>query len=209
MPQPHTLKIVEIFPSIQGEGLRQGEPTIFIRLAGCNLRCSFCDTKYAWQGGRRLSVDLVLKRTRDIRKRFPADWVSVTGGEPYLQDLAALILGLKKDGLKVQVETNGTVFQPLAADWITVSPKPKDYACHPRIRRKAREVKLVVTRALTFETVKRLREEFPEATPLLLQPESKAPWSRAKSLRLLDHSLRQGLKNVRVSFQLHKIYNIR
>ena len=52
MPQQHILKIAEIFPSIQGEGLRQGEATLFIRLAGCNLECSFCDTKYAWKEGR-------------------------------------------------------------------------------------------------------------------------------------------------------------
>ena len=57
MPQPPTLKISEIFPSIQGEGLRQGEPTIFVRFAGCNLRCTFCDTKYAWTGRPKINSE--------------------------------------------------------------------------------------------------------------------------------------------------------
>ena len=84
MPQPPTLKIVEIFPSIQGEGLRQGEPTVFIRLSGCNLKCSFCDTKYAWKGGREFTAGEILDEVRKIRRRFPASWVSLTGGEPLL-----------------------------------------------------------------------------------------------------------------------------
>ena len=69
MPQQPTLKIVEIFPSLQGEGLRQGEPTIFVRLAGCNLRCSFCDTKRAWGRGRARSVpDIMAEVVHAIEK---------------------------------------------------------------------------------------------------------------------------------------------
>jgi len=209
MPQPPTLKIVEIFASVQGEGLRQGEPTIFIRLAGCNLRCSFCDTKYAWTGGKTATPSRVLAKVRALRKRFPADWACLTGGEPFLQDIGLLVDGLKKEGLKVQVETNGRNFRQLAADWLTVSPKPAGYGYHPRFKRLAREVKLVVSKTLTFETVRRLRQEFPGTVPILLQPESNAAWSSAKGRRLLDRALKQGLKNIRLSVQLHTIFNMR
>jgi len=209
MPQPPTLKIVEIFASVQGEGLRQGEPTIFIRLAGCDLRCSFCDTKYAWTGGKTATTSRVLVKVRALRKRFPADWACLTGGEPFLQDIGPLVDGLKKEGLKVQVETNGRTFRRLAADWLTVSPKPGRYEYHPGFRRRAAEVKLVVSKTLTFETVRRLREEFPGSVPILLQAESNEAWSLAKGRRLLGRALRQGLTNIRLSVQLHKIFGLR
>jgi len=79
MPQPHTLRITEIFPSIQGEGLRQGEPTIFVRLTGCNLNCSFCDTQYAWKGGKPHSAARIMEEIKKIRQGFQADWVCLTG----------------------------------------------------------------------------------------------------------------------------------
>jgi len=209
MPPPPTLKIAEIFASIQGEGLRQGEPTIFVRLAGCDLRCSFCDTKYAWTGGKVLTVSRILNKVRALRERFPAAWVCLTGGEPLLQDIGSLVNGLKKDGLKVQIETNGRNDRPLAPDWLTISPKPPGYDYQPRFKKQAREIKLIVSKNLTFETVKRIRRKFPGTVPLLLQPESNEPWSRAKGRRLLGKAVRGGLKNVRFSLQLHKILGLR
>ena len=75
MPQPPTLKIKEIFASIQGEGLRCGEPTFFIRLAGCNLRCPWCDTKYAWRGGKIYTVDEILHQIEQLHLKWPINWV--------------------------------------------------------------------------------------------------------------------------------------
>jgi 7-carboxy-7-deazaguanine synthase len=208
MPQPRSLKITEIFASVQGEGLRQGEPTVFVRLSGCNLRCSSCDTKYAWTGGQTLAIADIVAHIEILRKRFPAEWVCLTGGEPMLQAVGGLVSALKKSGWKVQVETNGTVFKPMAADWWTVSPKPKEYLVHPGLRPRAREVKLIVTRGLTFDIIRRVRKEFPPATPILLQPESHAAWSVAKSLRLINRTVRARLRNIRLSVQLHKIFRV-
>jgi organic radical activating enzyme len=106
-------------------------------------------------------------------------------------------------------DPGGNQLRPLPASWFTVSPKPGRFDHHPGYTRRAKEVKLIVTRTLTFAAVSRLRREFPAAIPLLLQPESNAPWSVAKSLRLVTRALRVGLKNVRVSVQLHKIYKLR
>ena len=209
MPRPPTLKISEIFASFQGEGARQGEPTIFVRLAGCNLACGFCDTKSARRGGRPVSVAAIVARVAGLRNRFPAEWVCLTGGEPMLQDIGPLVSALRKAGFRVQIETNGTIFRPIPADRITLSPKPPGYAFDPSFRRRAAEVKLVVSRDLSLADVAGVRNSFPAATPVFLQPESNAAWSRARAARLAAAALRAGLRNVRLSVQLHKVYGMR
>lgn len=209
MPPPPTLKIIEIFPSIQGEGMRQGEPTVFVRLAGCDRRCSFCDTKYAWEGGSEQSVEKILENVRRTRRRFPARWVCLTGGEPFMQDVRLLVRRLKRDHCRVQVETNGIRYYPIAADWLTVSPKPKEYLVRPEIQRLAKEVKIVVTRELNLAIIRRIRAAFPGRTPLFLLPESNRRWSQKQALHLLRESAAAGLNNVRVSAQLHKVLGIR
>jgi 7-carboxy-7-deazaguanine synthase len=209
MPQPHILKITEIFPSIQGEGLRQGEATIFIRLSGCNLKCDFCDTQYAWEEGQPYSVAQVLNKVKKIREGFPARWACVTGGEPLLQDIDELTRALKKEGLKIQVETNATLYRSLPVDWYSVSPKPEKYDYRPEYREEAREVKIVITKNLNLELIRRLRKSFPEKIPLLLQPQSNRKWSMDLGAKLLKQAIKAGLKNVRLSVQLHKIFGLR
>lgn len=209
MPRPHTLNIAETFASFQGEGGRQGEPTIFVRLAGCNLACDFCDTKSARRGGRPASVRGIVARVERLKARFPAEWVCLTGGEPMLQEVGPLVSALKTAGFRVQIETNGTIFRPVAADRITLSPKPPGYAFHPGFRRRAAEVKLVVSRELTLDVLSRIRKEIPASKPVFLQPESNAVWSRAKAVRLAAAAVRRGWKNVRLSLQLHKVYGFR
>lgn len=203
------LRISEIFASVQGEGLRQGQPTLFVRLAGCDLRCRFCDTKTAWKGGKSLTVEAVARRLRRLRKRFPADWVCLTGGEPLLQDIGPLAAALRKEGLKIQMETNGRHDCRPDVDWLTVSPKPPSYLVRRECRRLAEEVKIVVTRDLTFDVVRRLRRQFPKRTPLVLQPQSRRKWSAAKGLRLLGRGLQAGLKNLRLMTQAHKELGLR
>jgi 7-carboxy-7-deazaguanine synthase len=209
MPQPPTLKIIEFFPSLQGEGLRQGEPTIFVRFAGCNLRCSFCDTKFAWKDGRDYSTSQVVDRIKKIRARFRAGWVCLTGGEPLLQDLRRLVSLLKKEQLRIQVETNGTRYSPLAVDWYTVSPKPRAYFFAPEYRASAKEVKLVATKDLSLEVVKKMRAAFPAKTPVLLQLQSNSRTSQKRAMKILEQTMEAGLDNVRLAVQLHKILRVR
>lgn len=209
MPQPPTLRTAEVFASLQGEGLRQGEPTLFVRLAGCRLRCRFCDTQSAWTGGAFLSVRDIVSRLSRLRKNHPASWVCLTGGEPLGQDVGGLARALKKEGYKIQVETNGLFYQRLPVDWYTVSPKPKAYAVRREYRRRAREVKLIVTRDLTLDIVQRMRRDFPENIPILLQPQSMEQWSMAKSLKLMTRGLQSGLSNLRLSLQAHKVLGLR
>jgi 7-carboxy-7-deazaguanine synthase len=110
--------ITEIFKSIQGEGTRAGLPCIFVRLTGCNLRCTWCDTAYAFHGGKKMSVEEVLARVDELtgRLKTPGSEASVplvelTGGEPLLQEevypLAEKLLAAKYE---VMIETSGERF---------------------------------------------------------------------------------------------------
>lgn len=99
--------ISEIFKSIQGESTRAGLPCIFIRLTGCNLRCTWCDTAYAFYGGRRVTVDEVMARVREF-SGGAVKLVEITGGEPLLQDeVYPLCDALLAEGFTVLVETSG------------------------------------------------------------------------------------------------------
>ena len=209
MRRPPTLKTAEIFASVQGEGLRQGEPTIFVRLAGCNRRCGFCDTKKAWRGGRETPVERIVEKIGRLRLDSPTEWVCLTGGEPLAQDVGPLVRRLREEGLKVQVETNGTFPPEPEADWLTVSPKPPDYDVHPGFLKRSREVKLVVCRTLTLDAVRTMRKSFPPEIPLILQPQSNALWSRKKALKILEDAGRSGLTGIRLSVQLHKVFGLR
>ena len=100
-----SLSVTEIFHSLQGETTRTGVPTVFARLAGCNLRCGYCDTAYAWEEGNRMTLDEIVRRIAS----FKCHTVEITGGEPLAQEaapqLAERLLSL---GYRVMVETNGT-----------------------------------------------------------------------------------------------------
>src|SRR5215469_13504656 len=113
IPSVSIMVIAEIFKSIQGEGTRAGLPCIFVRLTGCNLRCTWCDTAYAFYGGRKIEIEGVLAMVRELAGHG-ADRISlveITGGEPLLQpetpELAAKLLA---DGYTVMIETSGERF---------------------------------------------------------------------------------------------------
>ena len=100
-----SLKVNEIFYSIQGESSYAGRPCVFVRLTGCNLRCSYCDTQYAYDKGDELEVDEIVSRVLSHHCQL----VEVTGGEPLIQkDTPLLIHGLLEQGLEVLLETNGS-----------------------------------------------------------------------------------------------------
>ena len=98
------MKINEIFYSIQGEGKWTGLPNIFIRTSGCNLRCSFCDTTYAYDDGKEMSIDEISSQI----SKYPCKYICITGGEPLLQkEILNLIDFLIKRNYKICIETNG------------------------------------------------------------------------------------------------------
>jgi len=109
----NSLKITEIFYSLQGESNTVGLPTVFIRLTGCPLRCSYCDTAYAFTGGERQSIESIIKKV----DQYKAKYITVTGGEPLAQgDSHQLMKQLLDKGYIVSLETSGAIDVSLVDD---------------------------------------------------------------------------------------------
>jgi len=115
------LKLNEWFYSLQGEGRRAGQPSIFIRLAGCDLACGFCDTEF--ESGKEMSVEEIAK----LIEPHPCRWIVWTGGEPSLQLTADHISYFAGLGYKQAIETNGNNPAPAGVDWVCVSPKVAEH----------------------------------------------------------------------------------
>lgn len=130
--------INEIFYSLQGEGFHTGRAAVFVRFAGCNLRCPFCDTDYAH--GEPMTAEQIAERVFAYCTH-PDTLIVLTGGEPTLQADEELTVILHRHNQTITIETNGTHPVPRGVDWVTVSPKA-DAAV---ILRQADEVKLVFT----------------------------------------------------------------
>lgn len=111
------LRVREIFHSLQGEGGRAGEASIFIRLSQCNLNCWFCDTD--WSTGDMLSIEEIASSIL----KYNCKWIVWTGGEPTIQLTEEIVALFKSMGYKQAIETNGTKTPPIGLDYITCSPK--------------------------------------------------------------------------------------
>ena len=116
------MKIAEIFYSLQGEGSLIGMPSLFIRVSGCNLRCSWCDTPYtSWNPeGLELTLDQILEESGV----YPASHAVITGGEPMIMpEIVLLSQRLRERRMHITIETAGTAVQPVACDLMSISPK--------------------------------------------------------------------------------------
>jgi 7-carboxy-7-deazaguanine synthase len=123
------LQVVNIFPTLQGEGPFVGQPSVFVRLGGCNLACSFCDTEFEQFTPYTLAQ---LLAEVEAHRQPGRDLVVLTGGEPLRQNIAPLCEALLAAGWRVQIETNGTLWRPLPLGVdIVCSPKPSGGAYHP------------------------------------------------------------------------------
>jgi 7-carboxy-7-deazaguanine synthase len=139
-----SLWIQEVFYTLQGEGPFTGHPSVFVRTGGCNLRCYWCDTEFEsshWRPGLDELID------RIERLRPPAcDLVVITGGEPLRQNILPLIERLLAAGLRVQIETNGTLWLDLPDDpRLTVVCSPKTASLDPRLARRVDAFKYVIS----------------------------------------------------------------
>jgi len=206
------LTVNEIFESVQGEGNNAGRVAIFIRFTGCNLSCSFCDTKYSWKDGKELSIQEVM----DAVRKFGSKFVVLTGGEPTIQpidDLQHLVSCLHHYGYQVAMETNGTNFiHPfhLPIDWITVSPKNPDF-----IQQDGDELKLLYDGTQNLEEYEKARFRFLYLQPILPEKDliHTDNWTefmmlvRKATIKCVEAA--KAFPKWRVSFQSHKIVGIR
>ncbi|MGC9187891.1 MAG: 7-carboxy-7-deazaguanine synthase QueE, partial [Sulfurihydrogenibium sp.] len=194
-------KVVEIFRTVEGEGRWVGLPVVFIRLEGCNLRCSWCDTTYSYDG-----KSYTLKNLYDILsqvKQYNLKRVCITGGEPFMtENLDVLVKVLLDEGFYVFIETNGTMwnekFREIKKDnlYITCSPKPPFYFVNKNILPYISELKFVVDENLSVNHI--IKPEFTEILKndiIVLQPESNKPEMVEKALKIQDELLKLGIES--------------
>jgi 7-carboxy-7-deazaguanine synthase len=219
------MHITEIFKSIQGEGTRAGLPCIFVRLTGCNLRCTWCDTAYAFHGGRKMTMDEVLARVDALSGRANAGKASVplveiTGGEPLLQEeIYPLAEGLLAAGYEVMIETSGERFVGrLPKDVIKIvdvkcpdSGEPDTFDSRNLAELDPKdEMKFVISSRRDYEFARdfthahRLSERVNQVifSPVNEDPQGK--WQGLQPRQLVEWILADGLA-VRLGLQLHKI----
>ena len=201
------LKVNEIFHSIQGESSRAGEPCVFIRLTGCNLRCSYCDTEYAFYEGSDKSIDEILNEV----KIYNCNLVEVTGGEPLLQDECFELLNrLCALGFEVMLETGGSLPVDKVDDRVKIildmkcpssGMVKKNLYANLIWLKPADEVKFVIGSREDYEWSRTIVEEYGLAgkQTVLFSPVFEA----VEPARLAEWILEDRLK-VRFQLQMHK-----
>jgi 7-carboxy-7-deazaguanine synthase len=217
--------ITEIFKSIQGEGTRAGLPCIFVRLTGCNLRCVWCDTAYAFHGGQKMSVEDVLERVEALNRRPDGEptgipLVELTGGEPLLQpEIYPLAEHLLAAGYMVMIETSGERFiGDLPQEVIRIvdikcpdSGEPDTFEMRNLSElNKKDEVKFVISSRKDYEFARNFVREHnleDRVHALLFSPvheDPKGQWQGLEPRQLAEWMLEDGL-SARLALQLHKI----
>lgn len=195
-PDMKKLPVIEIFQSIQGEGTMSGYPVTFIRLAGCNLACPWCDTKESWN-----PKDVEMLTAIQIADRCVYPFVVITGGEPTIHDLKGLTDILSAYGFSTCLETNGTNVIPedWKFHWITCSPKPPLFQVNCRCD----ELKYVVDDSFFEELIPTGIADY-----ITLQPESCKQESLKRAIEIVEKSA-ASRKPYRLGIQLHKHINVK
>lgn len=201
------MKINEIFYSIQGEGNWSGMPNIFIRAAGCNLRCTFCDTKYAYNDGKEMNISEIVK---EIQK-YPCNYVCITGGEPLLQnEVHDLIGSLLKKNYKICIETNGSLnIEKLVNKknlMISLDIKCPSSDMYKKMRleniyllTKKDQIKFVINDRTDYNYAKTLIRKYKPNCTIFMQ----SVWG-SDTRELARWILEDGI-NAKISMQIHKI----
>jgi len=201
------MKINEIFYSIQGEGRWTGLPNIFIRTTGCNLRCNYCDTKYAYFDGKDMSIKDILRKIGE----YPCKKICLTGGEPLLQDrIVQLIDSLSKENYHICIETNGS--QPLDKIvnkknlMISMDIKCPSSEMHEKmnfdnlsILEEKDQLKFVIKDKEDYDYAKKIIERCTPNYPIFFQP----VWGTDP--KILAEWIKKDNLKVTLGLQLHKI----
>lgn len=202
------LKINEIFHSLQGETSRAGLPTVFVRLTGCPLRCSYCDTEYAFHEGKTMELDAILTEVA----KYPTQYVTVTGGEPLAQKHCITLLEALCDaGYSVSLETGGALDISKVDSRVSrivdiktpgSMEEQKNLWSNLDFLNKSDEIKFVLADRADYEWAKSVLEErrLSSLSPVLFSPVQ----GKLDPGNLAAWILEDGL-NVRMQIQLHKL----
>ncbi len=192
---------MEMFYSLQGEGYHQGKAAYFIRLAGCDVGCVWCDVKESWDASKHpvLSIEEIVSSAL----AHPGRLAIITGGEPLLYNLDALTSALKNAGFEINIETSGS--SPMSGnwDWVCLSPKKFKAPLNESIAA-ASELKVVIFNKHDFEWAETYAKQVPASCKLYLQPE----WDKANEITPLIIEYIKANPNWELSAQLHKYIQV-
>jgi organic radical activating enzyme len=199
--QTLSLPVMEHFYTIQGEGFHQGRAAYFIRLAGCDVGCVWCDVKDSWDvtGHPLHTIDELASHVRQT----PARIVVITGGEPLMHDLTQLTAELQHNGLQTHIETSGAY--PLTGNWNWICLSPKKFkAPLPGILKKADELKVIIYHNSDFEWAEKYAAQVNPQCKLYLQPE----WDKSAEVTPLIIDYIKANPKWELSLQIHKYINV-
>ncbi len=195
------IPLVEEFYTLQGEGYHTGTAAYFIRVGGCDVGCSWCDTKFSWNPDLHpvVAVEDIVNRAMN----YPAGAVVVTGGEPLMTNMEPLTALLKKNGIQTFLETSGAY--PLSGqwDWICLSPK-KNMPPVGDIHNKASELKVIVAEESDIEWAIEHSALVSDSCRLYLQPE----WSKREEILPVIIAFAMENPSWGISLQAHKYMHI-
>jgi organic radical activating enzyme len=192
---------MEMFYTLQGEGYHQGKAAYFIRLAGCDVGCVWCDVKESWDASKHpvFSVEEIVSNAL----AHPARLAIITGGEPLLYNLDALTTALKKVGFELNIETSGS--SPMSGnwDWVCLSPKKFKAPLTESIQA-ASELKVVIFNTHDFEWAETYAKQVAPNCKLYLQPE----WDKSNEITPLVIEYIKANPKWELSAQLHKYIQV-
>jgi organic radical activating enzyme len=193
--------MMEMFYTLQGEGYHQGKAAYFIRLAGCDVGCVWCDVKESWDASKHPVVSIEEIVTSALA--HPARLAIITGGEPLLYNLDALTTALKKVGFEVNIETSGS--SPMSGnwDWVCLSPKKFKAPLTESIQA-ASELKVVIFNTHDFEWAETYAKQVAPNCKLYLQPE----WDKSNEITPLVIEYIKANPKWELSAQLHKYIQV-
>ncbi len=196
-----TLPVMESFYTIQGEGFYQGHAAYFIRLAGCDVGCVWCDVKESWDATAhpKIETEEIVRRAKNSGSKIAV----ITGGEPAMYNLSELTKELQAAGLKTNIETSGAYPLTGTWNWICVSPK-KFKPPHSSVFNQANELKIIIYNKNDFDWAEAHAAKTGPACELFLQPE----WSKEKEMIPLIIEYVKTHPKWKVSLQIHKYMNI-
>ncbi|MEM1137285.1 MAG: 7-carboxy-7-deazaguanine synthase QueE [Bacteroidota bacterium] len=196
-----TLPVMEAFYTIQGEGVYSGHAAYFIRLAGCDVGCFWCDVKESWNAEshpKKSINDIALEASKSASKM-----VVITGGEPLMHDLTNLTSVLKKQGFTIHIETSGAYPLSGELDWVTLSPKKFKKAL-PEIIPQANELKVIIYNNSDFDWAEEYAAKVSDQCELLLQPE----WDKEEEMLPKIIAYVKTNPKWKISLQTHKYMHI-
>ncbi len=196
------LPITEEFYSVQGEGFHSGRAAHFVRLAGCDVGCSWCDAKESWRVGdaELLTIGQIVERVESSG----AECVVITGGEPLMHNLEELTDALHRNGVKIHLESSGSRELSGAFDWICISPKRRKPPTKSSLLA-ANELKVIIESASDLEWGEQCASEVSPTCRLYLQPE----WSVSSEVMPLIVEYVKSNPRWIVSIQTHKYMDVR